>query len=248
MLGMSDLKNRVALVTGASRGIGKEIALALAGAGAAVAVNYRERGDEAKAVAEAICKGGGRAAAFGADVSLSADVQSMVRDIETRLGSIDILINNAGMAATRGLDDVTEADFDRALTINLKSAFLCTQAVLRQMRRRRWGRIVNISSIGARIGAGSVSIAYGAAKAGLEGLTRAYALRLASEGVTVNAVAPGLIDTEMGKPLIDAGVANRIPVGRPGTGDEIAQAVLLLVGNGFMTGQTVAVNGGSLFS
>ena len=245
---MSDLKLRVALVTGASRGIGREIALALAEAGAAVAVNYRERGEEANAVARAICEAGGRAAAFGADVSLRVDVQRMVRDIETRLGPIDILVNNAGMAAARGLDDLTEEDFDRALTVNLKSAFLCTQAVLPGMRTRRWGRIVNISSIGARIGAGSVSIAYAAAKAGLEGLTRGYALRLASAGVTVNAVAPGLVDTDMGKPLIDAGVANRIPVGRPGTGEEIAQAVLLLASNGYMTGQTIAVNGGSLFS
>jgi len=115
------------------------------------------------------------------------------------------------------------------------------------MRARHWGRIINLSSIGARIGAGSVSVAYGASKAGVEGLTRAYAVRLAQEGVTVNAIAPGLIDTEMGKPLLDAGVAARIPVGRAGTGDEIAQAVLLLVRNDFMTGQTVAVNGGSLF-
>jgi 3-oxoacyl-[acyl-carrier protein] reductase len=172
----------------------------------------------------------------------------MVHDIEKRLGPIDILINNAGMAATRGLDDITEEDFDRALAVNLKSVFLCTQAVLPGMRARRWGRIVNISSIGARIGAGSVSVAYGAAKAGVEGLTRAYALRLASESVTVNAVAPGLVDTEMGQPLIDAGVTARVPVGRAGSGEEIAQAVLLLVSNGYMTGQTLAVNGGSLFS
>jgi 3-oxoacyl-[acyl-carrier protein] reductase len=245
---MADLQNRVALVTGGSRGIGKGVALALAEAGAAVAVNYRERGGEAKGVADAICKAGGRAVAFAADVSLRVAVQSMVSDIEARLGPIDILVNNAGMAAIRGLEDITEEDFDRTLTVNLKSAFLCTQAVLPGMRARRWGRIVNISSIGARIGAGSVSIAYAAAKAGLEGLTRGYALRLASEGITVNAVAPGLIDTEMGKPLIDGGVAKRIPVGRPGTADEIAQAVLLLADNGYMTGQTIAVNGGSLFS
>lgn len=245
---MSDLKNRVALVTGGSRGIGRGIALALAEAGATVAVNYRERSAEAEAVAAAICQSGGRAGTFSADVSLRATVQTMVRDVEARLGSIDILINNAGMAAARGLDDITEEDFDRTIAVNLKSAFLCTQAVLPGMRRRRWGRIVNISSIGARIGAGSVSIAYAAAKAGLEGLTRGYALRLASEGVTVNAVAPGLVDTEMGRPLIDAGVADRIPVGRPGTGEEIAQAVLLLMGNDYMTGQTIAVNGGSLFS
>jgi 3-oxoacyl-[acyl-carrier protein] reductase len=245
---MSELKSRVALVTGGSRGIGKAVALALAEAGAAVAVNYRERSQEASLVAEAIRKSGGRAAAFGADVSLCAAVQSMVQEVEARLGPIDILVNNAGMASPHGIDDITEEDFDRAIVVNLKSAFLCTQAVLPGMRARRWGRIINISSIGARVGAGSVSVAYGAAKAGLEGLTRAYALRLASEGVTVNAVAPGLIDTEMGKPLIEAGVVARIPVGRAGTGEEIAQAVMLLVGNGYMTGQTIAPNGGALFS
>ena len=141
-----------------------------------------------------------------------------------------------------------KADFDRAMAVNLKSAFLCTQAVVPGMRARRFGRIVNMSSIGARVGSGGVSIAYAASKAGLEGLTRAYALRLAPEGVTVNAVAPGLIDTDMGKPLIEAGVAARIPVGRVGTGDEIAQAIMLLVDNGYITGQTIAVNGGVLFS
>ena len=245
---MSELNNRVALVTGGSRGIGKAIALALADAGAAVAVNYRERGEEAAAVVEAIQQGGGRAAAFR---RRRLDRRRRARhgpEAEERLGPIDILVNNAGMAAMRGLDDITEEDFDRALAVNLKSAFLCTQAVLPGMRARRWGRIVNISSIGARVGAGSVSVAYGAAKAGVEGLTRAYALRLAPEGVTVNAIAPGLIDTEMGAPLIEAGVAARIPVGRVGTGDEIAQAVVLLVGDAFVTGQTLAVNGGALFS
>jgi 3-oxoacyl-[acyl-carrier protein] reductase len=244
---MTELSKRMALVTGGSRGIGKSVALALADAGAAVAVNYRERSDEADAVAETIRKNGGRADTFGADVSKHGAVQQMVRDIEARLGPIDILVNNAGMAATRNIEEITEDDFDLSIAVNLKSAFLCTQAVLPGMRARRWGRIINLSSIGARVGAGSVSVAYGAAKAGIEGLTRAYALRLAAEGVTVNAIAPGLIDTEMGKPLLAAGVAARIPIGRAGTGEEIAQAVLLLVRNDFMTGQTVAVNGGSLF-
>jgi 3-oxoacyl-[acyl-carrier protein] reductase len=244
---MRELDGRVALVTGASRGIGKAIALALGKAGAAVAVNYRERAEAAADVAQAIRHGGGRADAFRADVSLRAAVYAMVDDIEERLGPIDVLVNNAGRSTPRGLDDITEEDFDRTIAANLKSAFLCTQAVLPRMRERRWGRIVNISSIGARIGAGSVSVAYGASKAGLEGLTRAYALRLASEGLTVNAVAPGLVDTDMGQPLIEAGVPARIPVGRAGTGDEIAQVVLLLACNAYITGQTIAVNGGSLF-
>ncbi len=147
---MSDLRNRVALVTGGSRGIGKAIASALAQAGATVAVNYRERGEEAAAVVESISKAGGRAAAFRADVSVRTAVETMVHQIEDQFGPIDLLINNAGMAQTRSLDDITEQDFDRTIAVNLKSAFLCTQAVVPGMRSRRWGRIVNISSIAAR--------------------------------------------------------------------------------------------------
>lgn len=240
------LRNRVALVTGGSRGIGKAIALALASAGATVAVNYRERGLEAASVIDTIRQNGGRAVAVAADVSVASAVHDMVSGIKRQLGPIGILVNNAGMALPRGLDDVTEDDFDLTISVNLKSAFLCTQAVLPDMRAQRWGRIVNMSSIAAR-GAGGVSVLYNASKAGLEGLTRGYAARLAPEGVTVNAVAPGLIDTEMGKPLIAAGVIDRIPIGRAGKGEEIAQAVMLLVGDGFITGQTLAVNGGGLF-
>jgi 3-oxoacyl-[acyl-carrier protein] reductase len=245
---MSQSNHHIALVTGGSRGIGKAIALAFANSGIGVAVNYRERAEEAASVVDAIRRNGGRAVAIAADVSVASSVQSMIAKIEEQLGPIDILVNNAGIAITRGLDDITEDDFDRTIAVNLKSAFLCTQAVLPHMRARRWGRIINISSIGARIGARSSSVAYGAAKAGIEGLTRAYALRLAPDGVTVNAIAPGLIDTEMGKPLIEAGVAAHIPIGRVGSGDDIAQTVLLLVQNDFITGQTLAVNGGSLFS
>ena len=243
---MSDLKGRVALVTGGSRGIGRAIALALAEAGAAVAVNYRARSAEAEAVAETIRKRGGKAAAIGADVSLGTAVQGMVRDVEARLGPIDILVNNAGIGEHHGLDDMTEDDFDRTIGANLKSVFLCTQAVLPHMRAQHWGRIVNISSIAAR-GAGGVSVLYNASKAGLEGLTRGYASRLAAEGVTVNAVAPGLTETDMAQPLIAAGYVVRIPVGRIGAPEEIAQAVVMILGNGFMTGQTVAVNGGGMF-
>lgn len=147
---MSELKDRVSLVTGGSRGIGRAIALALAEAGSKVAINYRERGNDASAVVEKINTSGGRAAAFSADVSQRIAVQDMVREVEERLGAIDILVNNAGIAAARGLDDITEEDFDRTIAVNLKSAFLCTQAVLPGMRARRWGRIINISSIAAR--------------------------------------------------------------------------------------------------
>ena len=244
---MTRLGNRVALVTGASRGIGKGIALALADAGASVAVNYRTRGDEAEEVADEIRKKGVRAETFQADVSQAASVEGMMHSITSQLGPVDILVNNAGSAVEKSIEDLDLEDFDAALATNLRSAFLCTQAVLPEMRAHRWGRIVNISSIGARVGAGSVSVAYGAAKAGLEGLTRAYALRLAGEGITVNAVAPGLVDTDMGRPLVEAGVPSRIPMGRSGAPSEIAHAVLMLVENAYMTGQTVGVNGGSLF-
>ena len=245
---MSELTEHVALITGSSRGIGGAIALALGGAGAAIAVNYRQRKSEADSVVDSIRRAGGRAAAFQADVSGGSSVRELVRAVESTLGSVDILVNNAGSAQPLSIDDMTEEDFDSAIAVNLKSAFLCTQAVFSGMRARRWGRIVNISSIGARLGAGSVSVAYGAAKAGIEGLTRAYALRLAAHGVTVNAVAPGLVNTDMGKPLIEAGVVSRIPVGRPADPEEVAEAVLFLVKNGYMTGQTIAPNGGSLFS
>ena len=243
---MPELDGRVALVTGGSRGIGRAIALALAEVGAAVAVNYRARGEEAKAVADVISKNGGRAAVFAADVADGGAVKRMVEEVEKRLGPIDILVNNAGTGERHGLDDVTEDDFDRMIAVNLKSVFLCTQAVLPAMRTRHWGRIVNISSIAAR-GAGGVSVIYNASKAGLEGLTRGYASRLAADGVTVNAVAPGLTETEMAQPLIAEGYVARIPVGRTGTPQEIAQAVVMVVGNAFMTGQTIAVNGGGMF-
>lgn len=240
------LQTRVALITGGSRGIGKAIAMALARDGAAVAVNYRERSQEAAAVVDAVHRFGGRAIALAADVSDSGSVHGMMVEIDQQLGPIDILVNNAGIAIMGGLDDLSEEAFDRTIATNLKSAFLCTQAVLPGMRARRWGRVINISSIAAR-GAGGVSVAYNASKAGLEGLTRGYAARLAPEGVTVNAVAPGLIDTEMARPLIEAGVGARIPVGRVGTAEEIAQAILFLVDDAFITGQTLAMNGGDTF-
>ena len=239
-----DLSARAALVTGGSRGIGAAVALRLAEAGAAVAVNYRERAGDAEAVVAKIKSGGGRAIAVAADVSQSAAVAGMVERIARELGPIDILVNNAGIAIVRGVDDLTEDDFDRTILVNLKSAFLCTQAVLPAMRARRWGRIVNISS-GAARGAGAIGPHYNASKAGMEGLTRGYAARLVKEGITVNNVAPSLIETDMMKGRTD--LARNIPLGRMGQPEEVAQAVAMVIGNEYMTGQTIILNGGMAF-
>jgi 3-oxoacyl-[acyl-carrier protein] reductase len=239
-----DLNGHIALVTGGSRGIGAAIALALAEAGAAVAVNYRERAGDAEAVMANINSKGGRAVAVAADVSQAADVTRMVEHIASALGPIDILINNAGMAIVRGVDDLTESDFDLTIAVNLKSAFLCTQAVVPAMRAKKWGRIVNISS-GAARGAGAIGVHYNASKAGMEGLTRGYAARLVKEGITVNAVAPSLIETDMMRGRSD--LARNIPLGRLGQSHEVAQSVLMVLGNDYMTGQTVLLNGGMAF-
>ena len=184
-----NLNGKVALVTGASRGIGAAIAVALAEAGAAVAVNYRERADAANALVADLNKAGMRAIAVAADVSQASHVSKMIERVGSALGPVDILVNNAGIAIVRGVDDLTEADFDRTITVNLKSTFLCTQAVLAAMRAKKWGRIVNITS-GAARGAGAIGPHYNASKAGMEGLTRGYAARLVKDGITVNSVAP----------------------------------------------------------
>jgi 3-oxoacyl-[acyl-carrier protein] reductase len=241
----TNLAGRIALVTGGSRGIGAAIVRALAEAGATVAINYRERAGEADALVKDISGADGRAIAIAADVSQTGAVVAMVERVTSQLGPIDILVNNAGIAITRGVDDLTEEDFDRTISVNLKSAFLVTQAVLPGMRARKWGRIVNISS-GAARGAGSIGPHYNASKAGMEGLTRGYAARLVKEGITVNAVAPSLIETDMmkGAPQL----VSRIPIGRFGTADEVASAVMLLVQNPYMTGQTIAMSGGMAFN
>lgn len=242
----TDLTGRLALVTGASRGIGAAVALALAHAGADVVINYRERTQEAESVAATIAAIGRRAIVLRADVSSGQAVTAMVRAATEQLRAPDILVNNAGIALIRGIDDLTEADFDQTISVNLKSAFLCTQAVLPHMRAQRWGRIINISS-GAARGAGGVGLHYNASKAGLEGLTRGYAARLVTQGITVNAVAPSLIETDM----VRSGVASaptRIPLGRFGTSEEVAQVVMMLIGNAYMTGQTIALSGGMSFN
>jgi 3-oxoacyl-[acyl-carrier protein] reductase len=216
--------------------------LALAEQGAAVAVNFQTRAEDAEAVVKRIRIARGKATAIRADVSISTQVAELAARVAAELGPIDVLVNNAGIAIT----GVREEDFDLGIAVNLKSAFLCTEAVLPVMITRRWGRIVNISS-GAARGPGLLGVVYNASKAGLEGLTRGYASRAAKDGVTVNAIAPGPTDTEMGAPLKAGGVDARIPVGRMGEADDVAQATVMVIGNGFITGQTIAVNGGLAF-
>ena len=241
---MVDLHGRIALVTGASRGIGRAIAIALARCGADVAVNYRKQKGEAQVTLQQITSQGRRAMEVQADVSRSPEVAHMIAGIEKGLGPVDILVNNAGIALHQNIEETREADWDEVLAVNLKSVFLVTQAVLPGMRQRRWGRIINISSGAAQTG-GVVGLHYTASKAGIEGLTRAYALRLVKEGITANVVAPVLIETDM---MPDTeGRRKLIPLGRLGQPDEVAEAVIFLVGNGYMTGQTIHLSGGLYF-
>jgi 3-oxoacyl-[acyl-carrier protein] reductase len=239
---MQNLNNRIALVTGASRGIGAAIAIALAHAGADIAVNYRERADAAQEVCAAITGLGRRALAVKANVSIAADVRRMLAEVEDKLGPLDILVNNAGIAQSRKFEDISEADWDEVLTVNLKSVFLMTQAVVGGMRKRKWGRIINLSSVAAQTG-GAVGAHYAASKAGMIGLTHYCAAALVKEGVTVNAIAPALIQTEMVTNNINA-TPQLIPMGRFGAVDDVSSVAVMLAMNDYMTGQTISVNGG----
>jgi 3-oxoacyl-[acyl-carrier protein] reductase len=239
---MNDLKNRVALVTGGSRGIGAAVAIALAKAGADVAVNFRERAEAANAVCTEIAEMGQKAIAIQADVSVSADVRLMVTEVASRLGGIDILVNNAGIAHPRKLDEITETEWDEVLTVNLKSVFLVTQAVVGGMRQRRWGRIINLSSVAAQTG-GAVGAHYAASKAGIIGLTHSCASAFVRDGITVNAIAPALIETDMVTSNPNASPA-LIPMGHFGSVDDVASVAVMLAMNDYMTGQTISVNGG----
>lgn len=240
---MIDFRGRIALVTGGSRGIGRATALALGRAGANVAINFLTQEDAANQVALEIKKIGCNASIFQGDVSQSLEVDRMVAEITGKLGTIDILVNNAGQARRLSVDEVTEDDWDQTMSINLKSVFLVTRAVLPHMRAQKWGRIVNLSS-GASMTGGSVGIHYSASKGGVDALSRAYASRLVKEGITVNVVSPSLIDTDM---IPDKLVAQNIPMGRLGLPEECADAIVQAASNGFMTGQTIFLNGGRYF-
>ena len=239
---MHDLSGKHALITGASRGIGCAIAHTLASAGAAVSLNFHTREDEAAALHREIEQAGGRSVTVRADVSRADEVARLVERARDAFGGVDILINNAGIATPTAIDRLTEADWHATIDTNLKSAFLVTQAALPDMRARHWGRLVFISSVAASVG-GIVGPHYAASKAGMHGMMHYYAAHLAKEGITANAVAPALIETEM---ITSNPNARRdlIPVGRFGQPDEVASLVLEIVGNGYLTGQVLHLNGG----
>ena len=239
---MPSLQNRIALVTGASRGIGKSIALALAGAGCHIAVNYRQQAAAAEEVRQAIEKLGQRAIVIQADVSVPREVELLVSQTESQLGEVEVLVNNAGIAQSKPVAEITLDDWQKILRVNLTSAFIVTQRVLPNMRKRRWGRIINVSSVAAQTG-GVIGPHYAASKAGLIGLTHSYASLLAKEGITANAIAPALLETAMvtGNPNASP---DRIPLGYFGHPDEAGRAAVLLAESDYITGQTLNLNGG----
>ncbi len=239
----SELAGKTCLVTGASRGIGRACAVALGREGCPVAVNFREREKEAEETCRLVEEAGGKALPIRADVSRADEVAAMVGEVEEKLGPVAVLINNAGLARRLSPGEVTEADWDESIAVNLKSAFLMTQAVAPGMCRAGWGRIVNVSSNAAFTG-GLAGPHYAAAKAGMNWISLSYALFFAKDVVTVKSVSPGAIETEM--IVKDLGIDKPYnPVGRFGHVDEVADAVMAFVKNGYITGQTLVISGGT---
>ena len=236
---------RVALVTGAGRGIGRAVAKRLAEDGCAVAVNYRSSAEAAQALVEEIKAAGGTAQAFAGDVSSPEDVKKLFEDVKAALGPVEILVNNAGRTQDGLLMRMKDTDWDNVLDADLKSVFLCTREAIRNMVRAKWGRIINISSVVGLTGnPGQAN--YGAAKAGVIGFSKCVAREYAAKGVTVNCVAPGYIATDMTKVLPDAAKEAGIPQGAQGAPEDVANAVSFFAADAssYITGQVLAVDGG----
>jgi 3-oxoacyl-[acyl-carrier protein] reductase len=244
---MTDAHGRVALVTGASQGIGRACALALAHAGAQVALAARNQ-EKLNEVAAEIAASGGSATVFALDIASEESIQACAKAVLAQLGKVEILVNNAGITRDGLMLRMKRADWDAVLSTNLTGAFLLTQAVLPSMVKNRWGRIVNLTSVVGETGqAGQAN--YAASKAGLIGLTKSLARELASRNITANAIAPGYIETPMTEVLNEqqrAAMLTQVPLGRAGTPEEIAHAVAFLASEqaGYITGHVLDVNGG----
>jgi 3-oxoacyl-[acyl-carrier protein] reductase len=247
------LEEQVVLITGASSGIGRATAMAMAREGASVAVNYLKNQKGAEEAVEAIRNAGGDALAIRADVTRRQEVHDLVQAVRKRWGRLDILVNNAGdLIARRTLADMTEEYWDQVMDLNLKSAFLCTQAVWEEMVARKRGCIINVTSIAGRNGGGMGVAAYAAAKGGLLAYTKGLAKELGPHGIRVNGIAPGVIATpfheRFSPPELMAKLVANIPQGRAGTSEEIADVIVFLASPAarYMLGETVEVNGGML--
>ena len=245
-----DLSGKVALVTGASRGIGAVVASRLALAGARVGVNFHASSELATVISDKINKAGGEAFLVGGDVSQEDEAEAVVKQLVEHFGSIDILVNNAGINIDQLLIRMKTEDFDRVLNVNLRGAFLCTRYAMTHMIRQRSGRVINMSSVvGLSGNPGQAN--YAAAKAGLVGLTKAVAREVASRNVTVNALAPGYIVTSMVEEIPEGKhdqILARIPMGRFGTPEDVAEAVVFLSSDGasYITGQVLTIDGGMI--
>ncbi len=239
---------RVALVTGGGRGIGRAIAVRLAREGARVAISYRSNDAAAEETAQLVRRIGVQCEVFKGDVAVAGDVEALIKGVNEAFGPVEILVNNAGSRRDNILLRMKDAEFDEVLATNLKGMYLCTRAVLRGMVRARWGRIVNVSSVVGLVGnAGQAN--YAASKAGMIGFTKSVAREVANRSITVNAVAPGYVETEMTRGLpenIKGQILDQVPMSRFGEPEEIAEVVAFLAGEGaaYVTGQTIAVDGG----
>jgi 3-oxoacyl-[acyl-carrier protein] reductase len=250
---MKELESKIALVTGASQGLGRVIAHRLAAEGCTVIVNCASSIEKAQAVVKEILDAGGKAEVYRADVSNEQVVREMFQELAAKYGGVDILVNNARVDPYSRKPNTSESDWwDRVIQVNLKGAYLCSWLFFEQAKPRHWGRIVNITSVRSFIPAEMHMIAYGVSKVGMHALTRAFAENGAPYGITANTVAPGMVATENMDKRLSTEQKERemakIPLKRPGTCDEMAEGVLFVIKNGYVTGETININGGMYYA